>query len=71
MKRFLMAATTLAALTAVAMVSVQAQGRGGRAGGAAQGAEPVGSSAEEFSRIMRDEVAKWAEVVKVSGAKAE
>ena len=38
---------------------------------AEQGAEPVGSSAEEFSRIMRDEVAKWAEVVKVSGAKAE
>ena len=38
---------------------------------AEQGAEPVGSSAEEFSKIMRDEVAKWAEVVKVSGAKAE
>ena len=38
---------------------------------AEQGAEPVGSSAEEFSKIMKDEVAKWAEVVKVSGAKAE
>ena len=38
---------------------------------AEQGAEPVGSSAEEFSRILKDEVAKWAEVVKVSGAKAE
>jgi len=35
------------------------------------GAEPVGNSAEEFSKIVRDEVAKWAEVVKVSGAKAE
>jgi len=35
------------------------------------GAEPVGNSAEEFSKIVRDEVAKWAEVVRVSGAKAE
>jgi tripartite-type tricarboxylate transporter receptor subunit TctC len=35
-----------------------------------QGAEPVGNSSEEFGRILRDEVAKWAEVVKVSGAKA-
>jgi len=38
---------------------------------AEQGAEPVGNSADEFSKIVRDEVAKWAEVVKVSGAKAE
>jgi tripartite-type tricarboxylate transporter receptor subunit TctC len=38
---------------------------------AEQGAEPVGSTSEEFSRILREEVAKWAEVVKVSGAKAE
>jgi tripartite-type tricarboxylate transporter receptor subunit TctC len=38
---------------------------------AEQGAEPVGNSQEEFSKIVRDEVAKWAEVVKVSGAKAE
>ncbi len=38
---------------------------------AEQGAEPVGSSAEEFGRILRDEVAKWAEVVKVSGARAD
>ena len=35
-----------------------------------QGAEPVGNSSEEFCRILREEVAKWAEVVKVSGAKA-
>jgi tripartite-type tricarboxylate transporter receptor subunit TctC len=35
-----------------------------------QGAEPVGNSSEEFGRILREEVAKWAEVVKVSGAKA-
>jgi tripartite-type tricarboxylate transporter receptor subunit TctC len=36
-----------------------------------QGAEPVGNSPEEFSKLLREEVAKWAEVVKVSGAKAE
>ncbi|HXF65818.1 MAG TPA: tripartite tricarboxylate transporter substrate binding protein [Burkholderiales bacterium] len=34
------------------------------------GAEPVGSTPEEFGRLLREEVAKWAEVVKVSGAKA-
>jgi tripartite-type tricarboxylate transporter receptor subunit TctC len=38
---------------------------------AEQGAEPVGGTAEEFAKILRDEVAKWAEVVKVSGAKAD
>lgn len=26
---------------------------------------------EEFSRLMREELARWAEVVKVSGARAE
>ena len=36
-----------------------------------QGAEPVGNTPEEFSKLLREEVAKWAEVVKVSGAKAE
>jgi len=36
-----------------------------------QGAEPVGSTPEEFSKLLREEVAKWAEVVKLSGAKAE
>jgi tripartite-type tricarboxylate transporter receptor subunit TctC len=36
-----------------------------------QGGEPVGSSSEEFAALLREEVAKWAEVVKVSGAKAE
>jgi tripartite-type tricarboxylate transporter receptor subunit TctC len=38
---------------------------------AEQGAEPVGNTAEEFSRILRDELARWAEVVKVSGARAD
>jgi tripartite-type tricarboxylate transporter receptor subunit TctC len=36
-----------------------------------QGAEPVGNTPEEFERQLRDEVARWMEVVKVSGAKVE
>lgn len=36
-----------------------------------QGAEPVANSPEEFSRLLREEVGKWAEVVKISGAKSE
>jgi tripartite-type tricarboxylate transporter receptor subunit TctC len=36
-----------------------------------QGAEPVGNSPEEFSKLLREEVARWGEVVKVSGAKAD
>jgi len=35
-----------------------------------QGGEPVGGTPEEFAALLREEVAKWAEVVKVSGAKA-
>ena len=34
-----------------------------------QGAEPIGSSPAEFAKFMRDEVARWTEVVKVSGAR--
>ncbi|HZO04041.1 MAG TPA: tripartite tricarboxylate transporter substrate binding protein [Burkholderiales bacterium] len=36
-----------------------------------QGADPVGNSPEEFSKLLREEVARWAEIVKLSGAKAE
>jgi tripartite-type tricarboxylate transporter receptor subunit TctC len=36
-----------------------------------QGAEPVGSTPEEFAKLLREEVTRWAEVVKISGAKAE
>jgi tripartite-type tricarboxylate transporter receptor subunit TctC len=36
-----------------------------------QGADPIGNTPEEFARQLRDEVARWVEVVKVSGAKAE
>jgi tripartite-type tricarboxylate transporter receptor subunit TctC len=36
-----------------------------------QGADPVGNSPEEFSKLLREEVVKYAEVVRVSGAKAD
>jgi len=36
-----------------------------------QGAEPVGNTPEEFSAMLKDEVARWAQVVKISGARAE
>ena len=36
-----------------------------------QGADLVGNTPEEFERQLRDEVARWHEVVKVSGAKAD
>ncbi len=38
---------------------------------AGQGAEPVGDSPEEFAQFTRSEIAKWAQVVKASGAKVE
>ena len=34
-----------------------------------QGAEPMGNTPDEFSRMLRQEVATWAAVVKASGAK--
>ncbi len=36
-----------------------------------QGADPVGSTPEEFGAYMRAETAKWAKVVKASGAKVD
>jgi tripartite-type tricarboxylate transporter receptor subunit TctC len=36
-----------------------------------QGAEAVGNTPDEFTKLMREEVSRWAEVVKVSGAKAD
>ena len=36
-----------------------------------QGADPVGNTPEEFGKLLREEVAKYAEVVRISGAKAE
>jgi len=36
-----------------------------------QGADPVGNTPEEFAKLLREEVARWAEIVRISGAKAE
>jgi tripartite-type tricarboxylate transporter receptor subunit TctC len=36
-----------------------------------QGAEPIGSTPEEFGKLLREEIAKYAEAVKLSGAKPE
>jgi tripartite-type tricarboxylate transporter receptor subunit TctC len=36
-----------------------------------QGAVTVGNTPEEFGKLLREEVARWAEVVKVSGARAD
>ena len=38
---------------------------------AADGAEPVGNTPEEFDRQLKEDVAKYGEVVRVSGAKAQ
>jgi tripartite-type tricarboxylate transporter receptor subunit TctC len=36
-----------------------------------QGAEPVGNTAAEFNAYLREELSRWSEVVKVSGARVE
>ena len=36
-----------------------------------QGAEPVGDASEEFAAYIKSETAKWAKVVKASGARVE
>ncbi len=36
-----------------------------------QGAEPVGSTPEEFDRVLRAEVAKWQEVIGAAGIRAD
>lgn len=38
---------------------------------AAEGAVPVGNTAEQFGPYIRSEMTKWAKVVKRSGATAE
>ena len=37
----------------------------------ADGAEAIGSTAEEFTAVMRTDIAKWAKVIKASGAKPD
>jgi tripartite-type tricarboxylate transporter receptor subunit TctC len=36
-----------------------------------QGADPMGNTPDEFGQYMKDETAKWAKVVKASGAQAD
>ena len=38
---------------------------------ARDGVDPVGSTPDQFAAFQRSEIAKWAQVVKISGAKAE
>jgi len=38
---------------------------------AQQGSEPVGSTPEEFRAFLASEIPKWAELVRISGAKVE
>ena len=38
---------------------------------AAQGLDPVGNTPQQFSAVIKSEIAKWAKVVKASGAKPE
>jgi len=38
---------------------------------AKQGAQPMGMSIEQFDKFLREDIAKWAKVVKVSGAKVD
>jgi tripartite-type tricarboxylate transporter receptor subunit TctC len=45
--------------------------RPARAKLAQQGSEPVGSTPEEFRAFVASEIPKWAELVRISGAKVE
>lgn len=36
-----------------------------------QGADPIGNTPDEFAQYMKDETAKWAKIVKASGAQAD
>ena len=36
-----------------------------------QGADPIGNTPDEFGKYMKDETAKWAKIVKASGAQAD
>ena len=56
----------LAAATARAARSPDVRQRLGE-----QGADPVGNTPEEFSKMLKEEIAKYAEVIKISGAKVE
>ena len=36
-----------------------------------QGIEPLGNTPAEFAKLLRDELPKWAQIVKTSGAKVD
>jgi tripartite-type tricarboxylate transporter receptor subunit TctC len=36
-----------------------------------QGAQPMGMSIDQFDKFLREDIAKWANVVKVTGAKVD
>ncbi len=38
---------------------------------ARQGAAPMSTSTEEFGQHLREDIAKWANIVKISGAKVD
>jgi len=38
---------------------------------AKQGATPLDMCTDEFAQYLRDDIAKWAKVVKISGAKVD
>jgi tripartite-type tricarboxylate transporter receptor subunit TctC len=35
------------------------------------GADPIGSTPEEFTALIKTELARWAQVIKISGAKVD
>lgn len=37
----------------------------------AQGLDPIGNSPEEFGKLLREELPKWARIVKMAGAKVD
>jgi hypothetical protein len=48
-----------------------AQHAGGSRAIVGRGAESVGSTPQQFDRYIKSEIAKWAKVVKLSGARAD
>jgi tripartite-type tricarboxylate transporter receptor subunit TctC len=58
--------TRLSTLTAKAMHSPEVLPRLAR-----EGVDPVGSTPEAFTKVIHDDIAKWTEVVRVSGAKVD
>ena len=58
--------TRLSALTAKAMHSPEVLPRLAR-----EGVDPVGSTPEAFAKVIREDIAKWTEVVRLSGAKVD